>query len=92
MDYIRGNCKDYGVKSLKLCPHEISGNGQLMQWRCFQKVLVGLTRGEKKKVTRLECFETFSFNFVTYLKPKLAHFIVHDFVSKWLDKKFNNVF
>lgn len=48
-DCIFGKCKDYGVKSLKLCPHKIYVNGQLMQWKCFQKVSAGLTRAREGK-------------------------------------------
>jgi hypothetical protein len=63
---IFGKCKDYGVKSLKLRPHKIYGNGQLMQWKCFQKVSAGLTRArEGKKGHKTESFETLQSNLVT---------------------------
>jgi hypothetical protein len=35
----------------------MAGNGQLMDWQCFQAVVIGLTKiGEKKKVTKFEPF------------------------------------
>ncbi len=52
-----------------------------MEWKCFQKNVIGFTHvRKKKKVTKLEKFHTQSSNFLHYFKPKLKILILHNFV------------
>ena len=82
LDCLLGKCGECGVHKLKVCPHKVSGNGQIMHWTCFQKVVVGQNKqGEEKKVTHLESFCIESSNFLAYLTAKMKSFIIHNFIK-----------
>lgn len=53
---IRGECERCGVHLIPVCDSEADpANEKLMDWRHFEKVVVGKTKqGEPKKVLRLE--------------------------------------
>jgi hypothetical protein len=84
-----GNCSRFGVDVLPLCPKEVTGsNFVLVQWRRFAlETTMSKVSKALKKLTLV--YKTTSSNeFVDYMKPKLQHFVRHNFVAMWENKHF----
>jgi hypothetical protein len=64
--------------------------GHLMNWKCFSLEKIVTKKGEEKKKLTLVYKSTSSVDFIQYLKPKLQHFVCHNFVAHWQDIQFNN--
>jgi hypothetical protein len=76
-----GRCSLYGVNFLKLCPVELESD-HVISWKCISYVLVGKNEdGQDKKAPSVDFKETPARDLVSYLKPKLAKFITHNFLS-----------
>lgn len=67
---------------------EIGSNPVLVQWRHFVlKTTMSRVGKALKKLTLV--YKTASLDdFIDYMKPKLQHFVKHNFVAKWEDKHF----
>jgi hypothetical protein len=69
------------VNFLKLCPVELESD-HVISWKCISYVLVGKNEdGQDKKAPSVDFKETPARDLVSYLKPKLAKFITHNFLS-----------
>ena len=89
LDCLLGKSGKCDIHKLKICPQEVYGNGQIMHWMCFQKVVARQTKQwDKKKVTSLESFCIKSFDFLAYLIAEMKSFIVHNFIQHWQESKF----
>lgn len=90
-DCLMGQCDQCGVKNLKLCPVELQSD-QTISWRCIQYIVVGKNdEGQDKKSPSVQYMETPARELITYLKPKLTEFIVHNFIAQWQDSKFKEI-
>jgi len=86
-----GNYSRCGVAILPLCPNEAIGFDFVMvQWRrsaletTMSRVSMAL-----KKLTLV--YKTRSIDeFIDYMKPKLQHFVRHNFVMRWENEHFKN--
>jgi len=79
------------VHILPLCPKEIIGsNFDMVQWRHYDlETTMARYDSPLKKLTFV--YKTISFaEFVDYMKPKLQHFIKHNFIARWQDKHFKH--
>jgi hypothetical protein len=79
-----GDCSKCGVHILPLYPKEIIGsNSNMVQWRRYAlETTMARSSRPVKKLTLV--YKTTSSNvFVNYLKPKLQHFVKHNFVTRW---------
>jgi hypothetical protein len=53
-----------------------------MTWKCYEKVVHGRIKvGVGNKVLKLQYKETTTIEFISYTKPKLHKFILHNFVA-----------
>ena len=85
---LMGECEDCGVDRLYFCPQELSSSEEpKLRWKHFSYVTIGTDRETGKPKKRLqEVFqETDPLQFITYLKPKVAAFIKHNFIANWQD-------
>jgi hypothetical protein len=89
-DCLMGLCNDCGVSKLPLCPLEVLPLGNfepfLLQWKCFEKTIVGQTEVGQPKKRIKGVYKNISVSeFLEYLKPNLTKFVTHNFVAKWQD-------
>jgi hypothetical protein len=62
---------------------------EIISWCGFEKVWVGRSEdGKNRHAFCLEYKQTTPFMLITFLKPKLAKFVVHNFKVKWQDNMF----
>jgi hypothetical protein len=66
--------------------------GHLVNWNHFSLEKFVTKKGEEKKKLTLVYRCASSTNFIQYLKPKLQHFVRHNFVAHWQDIQFKNCF
>jgi hypothetical protein len=93
-DCFMGLCNNCGVSKLPLCPLEVlpTGNSEpfLLQWKCFEKTIVGQTEaGQPKKRIREVYKNTSVSEFLEYLKPNLTKFVTYNFVARWQDSQYH---
>jgi hypothetical protein len=66
---------------------EEKSNNKLMTWKCYEKIVHGKTRVRvDKKILRLQYKETTVAKFLSYTKPKLCKFILHNFVAHFQEE------
>jgi hypothetical protein len=87
-----GLCNNCGVSKLPLYPLEVLsiGNSEsfLLQWKCFEKTIVGQTEARQPKKRIREVYKNTSVSeFLEYLKPNLTKFVTHNFVARWQDSQ-----
>lgn len=84
---LMGTCDACGVKDSLFCPGEIEGiDSAAVSWRCFRSEVIGTTDdGQEKKKIKEVFMQTSTKEFLEYLRPKLARFVVHNFVARWQD-------
>jgi hypothetical protein len=74
---------------LQFCGDELSGlDNRQVQWRCYALEETRSKNGKTLKKLTLVYKNTSSSEFIKYLKPKFQHFIKHNFVARWQNKKF----
>jgi hypothetical protein len=79
-----GSCADCGVKLLPVCNNEIENpNGVLIEWRRFALEQTTSRKGKVSKKLTLVYKKTFPDVLLEYMRPKLQHFVKHNFVAKW---------
>ncbi len=85
-----GNCLMCGVQNLSFCLKELVGSlFDVIQWCHFALETTMSESGQSLKNFTL-LYKTTTLNeFIDYLKPKLQHFVKHNFVAWWEDKQFN---
>lgn len=85
LECVKGECPECGFYLLPICETELDPqNSRTMSWRRFEMVPAGFTRkGEPKTVIRLEYKVTTPRSFLAFAKPKIARFILHQFVASW---------
>ncbi len=77
-----------GLTNLCFAPIETSIE-RLVQWRYIRYAAIGRNNvGQEKKVSMVEYKDTPPNELITYLKPQLGDFIVHNYVSQWQEKEF----
>jgi len=82
-----GDWRACGIKKLGFCPNELNGiNEQLVEWRCYTLEKTTTKNGNSLKKLNLVYKKTTSDEFTDYLKPKLQHFVRHNFVARWQDQ------
>jgi hypothetical protein len=88
---LKGDCEDYGVDMLFICPLKEDANlTSLMQWNCYQKVLHGKTHvGKDNFVLHLQYKELIAKVFLDYLQPRLKKFIYHNYVYHFQDEQYH---
>ncbi len=59
-----------------------------VHWRCYTLEETISKIGKPLKKLTLVYKNTYSDEFIEYLKPKLQHFVRHNFVARWQDKHF----
>jgi hypothetical protein len=59
-----------------------------IQWRCYALEETKSKNGKPLKKLTLVYKNTSSNEFVEYLKPKIQHFVRHNFMARWQDKHF----
>ncbi len=84
-----GQCKNYGVENLKICPVEPDSEKPLT-WHKICYVVGKSNDGCDKKVSKVEYRETQPSQFIGYLKLKLKDFVMHNFMAKWQEKEFKS--
>ncbi len=58
----------------------------MLQWKCFQKVLArNIKVGKPKIVIHLQHMHIQSFEFLSFMGPKLKQFVLHNFLANWQD-------
>jgi hypothetical protein len=82
---LEGKCDNCGIDMLITCPiEEEKSNNKLMTWKCCEKFIHGRTRERaNNKVLKLQYKETTVAKFLSYTKPKLRKFILHNFVARF---------
>ena len=90
---IRGNCPNCGVEKFLLCLKELDHDSPtLVTWRRFENVVVSPNEeGGVWHALQLEHKNTIAADLISYLKPKLAEFFIHNFKAQWQDKQFKAV-
>ncbi len=84
-----GNCPMCGVQILSFCPKELVGSlFDIIQWCRFALETTMSRNGQSLKNLTLVYKTTTLDEFIDYLKPKLQHFVKHNFVAWWEDKQF----
>ncbi len=90
LECIQGNCFNYDISTLQFYLREVDNNtNTIVPRHQFEKVSVGrLNDGKNRYALRLEYKQTPPHQLVTFLKPKLVEFIIHNFEAKWQDNMF----
>ena len=84
-----GECQDCGIKFLPTCEDEMDGVGdRLVEWRRFAKEECHTKTGKVVQKLALVYKKTLPEDLIEYMKPKLQHFVTHNFVARWEDKQF----
>jgi hypothetical protein len=74
---------------LQFCGDELSGlDNQQVQWRHYALEETRSQNGKTLKKLTLIYKNASSNEFIEYLKPKFQHFVKHNFVGRWQNKKF----
>jgi hypothetical protein len=82
-DYLYGQCFNYGIQKLFLCPNMGSN---LVEWKRFALEKTKAKNGNVLKKLSLVYKKTISYDMLDHLKLKLRHFVKHNFVAQWEDK------
>jgi hypothetical protein len=86
-----GNPSRCGVVILLLCPNEATiFNYVMVHWRHFALETTMLKASRALKKLTLDYKTTSTYEFIDYMKPKLQHFVKHNFVTRWENKHFKN--
>jgi hypothetical protein len=76
-------CDNCQVENLPFCPMEEEGSfGHLVNWKHFSLEKIVTKNGEEKRKLTFVYKTTSSADFIQYLKPKLQHFVRHNFVAR----------
>jgi hypothetical protein len=87
---LMGDRENCGIQQFKVCDQEYATE-QKVQWRHIGSEVVGKTRdGRDKKVPRVMFQETVPREMITYLRPKMEEFTVHNFFARWQEKEFKH--
>jgi hypothetical protein len=77
-----GNCPMCGVQNLSFYPKELVGSlFDVIQWHHFALETTIFKNGQSLKKLTLVYKTTTLNEFIDYLKPKLQHFVKHNFVA-----------
>jgi len=88
LECLMGDCTNYGVVKLSIYPNEYSTMLPRLLWRCFKHDTIGvIDEGKPKKSIKKTFWKTTTSMFLDYLRPKLQHFIKHNFGAKWQDNQ-----
>jgi hypothetical protein len=89
---IKGNYNNCGISKLQFCPREVDPNNEMIiPWKRIENVYVGQSNdGGDQHAIGLQCKITPPSEFVTYLKPNLMEFVVHNLKAKWQDVEFKS--
>ncbi len=81
---IKGDYNNCGISKLQFYPREVDPNNEMfIPWKTFENVYVGHSDdGGDQHAIWLQCKMILPFEFITYLKPKLMKFVVHNFEAK----------
>jgi hypothetical protein len=81
---IQGESSRCGISTLQLCLHEVDTNNQnMVSWHRFEKVWVARSNdGKDRHTMHLAYKQTPPHVLVTFLKPKLVEFVVHNFEAQ----------
>jgi len=86
-----GNFSRCGVVILPICPNEATiFNYVMVHWRRFALETTMLKVSRALKKLTLVYKTTSTYEFIDYMKPKLQHFVKHNFVTRWENKHFKN--
>jgi hypothetical protein len=78
-----------GVQKLGFCLDDLNNiNERPIEWRHHALEKTITKNGKSLKNLTLVYKKTTLDEFVDYLKPKLQHFVRHNFVSRWQDQQF----
>ncbi len=90
LECIQGNCFNYDISTLQFYLCEVDNNiDTKVPGHQFEKVSVKrLDDGQNWYALCLKSKQTPPHQLVTFLKPKLVEFIVHNFEAKWQDNMF----
>jgi hypothetical protein len=82
---LQGEYPNYGINMLITCPNEEdNASHKLMKWKCCEKVVHGKTKvGLDNKILRLQYKETITQVFLSYTKPRLQKFILHNLLARF---------
>jgi hypothetical protein len=85
-----GSCPYYGVEILSFYPKKLTrSHSNVIQWCQFSLETTTMARnGQTLKKLTLMYKSTTIDKFINYLKPKLQHFVKHNFIAHWEDKYF----
>jgi hypothetical protein len=76
-----------GVQKLSFYPKELAGTlSAVIEWHFFALETMMSRNGQSFKRLTLVYKSTTSYEFIDYLKPKLQHFVKHNFITRWEDK------
>ncbi len=80
--HLFGNYPISGVEKLALCLKDVTGSlNDVMQWHQFPLETTMARNGQTLKKLILVYKTTTANDFINYLKPKLQHFVKHNFVG-----------
>jgi hypothetical protein len=91
-DCLMGLCGECGVSKLKFCQSELQAPEDfILNWKCFEKTIVGQGEdGQPKKRIREVFKKTSVPEFLDYFLPNLTKFVTHNFVARWQDSQCQN--
>lgn len=86
----QGDCSTCTILALPICPCEIDVSVEVIApWQWFEKIWVGrFDDGKDRHALHLKHKQTLPHVLITFLKPKLVEFVVHNFKAKQQDNMF----
>ncbi len=79
-----GDCATYGVEKFSFYLEELSGiDDILVKWKCYALEETKYRNGKALKMLTLVYKKISLDESIEYMKPKLQHFVKHNFVARW---------
>jgi hypothetical protein len=80
---LMGDCPDCGLKLLRFCLVEETTE-KLVKWKSIGYKVVGMTKDKNpRKAATLEYRKTTPLELISYLKPKVKAFVLHNYIASW---------
>jgi hypothetical protein len=76
-----GECENCGIQQFKVCDQEYATEQKVQWWQIGSEVVEKTRDGRDKKVPRVMFQETALRELITYLRPKMEEFTVHNFFA-----------